>query len=204
MKNADPRIDAYISKSGEFAKPILKHLRKLTHEACPDVEETMKWSFPHFDHKGMMCHMAAFKNHCAFGFWKGSLLKDPDRHLKKIGETAMGQFGKITQLSDLPDDEVLLNFIKQAVKLNDDEVKIPSKPKSKIQKTLEIPVYILDEINKNSKALTTFKNFSYTNKKDYVEWVTSAKTEATREKRLATTVAWLAEGKIRNWKYVKK
>jgi hypothetical protein len=74
MGKNDPRIDDYIAKSQDFARPILEHLRDLVHKACPEVEETMKWSFPHFDYKGMMCSMAAFKQHCAFGFWKASLI----------------------------------------------------------------------------------------------------------------------------------
>ena len=90
MGTRDERVDAYISKSAEFAKPILIYLRDLIHQACPDVEETMKWSFPHFMYKGMLCSMASFKEHCAFGFWKSSLIVDKNGG---PAEPAMGQFG---------------------------------------------------------------------------------------------------------------
>src|SRR6267142_4639446 len=114
MEKKDPRIDAYIAKSADFAKPILNHIRKLVHAACPDVEETMKWSFPHFDYKGMLCSMAAFKNHCAFGFWKGELI--PDSKGKRDNEGGMGQFGRLTSLSDLPEDKILAGYIKKAMR----------------------------------------------------------------------------------------
>ena len=118
MPTIDPRVDAYIdNKAADFAKPILRHLRKLVHEACPDVVETWKWSFPHFDYKGVMCSMASFKEHCAFGFWKQSLMESDAIPAEK---TAMGTFGRITSLEDLPDDKTMIGLIKQAVKLNDD------------------------------------------------------------------------------------
>src|SRR5205085_5821992 len=113
-------IDAYIAKSADFAKPVLNHIRKLVHEACPDVEEKMKWSFPHFDYKGeMMCSMAAFKQHCAFGFWKAALMKDPKLVENAKTEEAMGHMGRITSLKDLPPDKKLTGYIKEAMKLNE-------------------------------------------------------------------------------------
>ncbi len=159
MGKKDKRIDAYIAKSADFAKPILNHLRELVHKACPDVEETMKWSFPHFDYKGaMMCSMAAFKAHCAFGFWKAKLMQDYDKKMKKAGETAMGHFGRITKLSDLPSDSTLLNYIKEAARLNDEGVRLPAKPKAKKKKELNIPSYFLNALKKNKKALQHPKN----------------------------------------------
>ena len=122
MPKKDPRIDAYIAKAPEFARPILKHLRAIVREGCPDVEETMKWSVPHFDYKGPLAGMAAFKAHCAFGFWKGSLV------VPGSGE-AMGQFGRITKVGDLPKDKVLLGYVKKAVKLNDEGIKVKREPK---------------------------------------------------------------------------
>ncbi len=204
MPTKDKRVDAYIAKSADFAKPILGHLRELVHKACPNVEEKMKWSFPHFDYKGMMCSMAAFKEHCAFGFWKASLMKDSSK-FSQVGETAMGHLGKIRSLDDLPADKILLGYIKEAVKLNEDGVKLPSKPKSSTEKkALVVPEYFMKSLSKNARALKTFEGFSYSNKKEYTEWITDAKTEETRKKRMATALEWMAEGKIRNWKYVKK
>lgn len=202
MGHTDPRVDAYIAKSQEFAKPILTHIRELVHKACPQVEETIKWGFPHFEYKGVLCSMASFKNHCAFGFWKAALMKDPHKLMTAVGETAMGQFGKITSLPDLPNDQILLEYITEAMRLNEEGVKLPAKPKKEKQQ-LEIPDYFMAALSNNKKARTTFENFSYSHKREYVEWLTEAKSEATRQKRLET-LEWLAEGKIRNWKYVKK
>lgn len=202
MNPVDPRIDTYIAKSEVFARPILIHLRNLIHEASPDIKETTKWSFPHFEYKGIICSIASFKQHCALSFWKAALLQDPSQVFRKGGNVAMGQFGKITKLSDLPKDEIIIDFIHQAMELNKKEIKLLSKPKT-AQKELEIPEYFMKALSENKKALENFENFSYTNKKEYVEWVTDAKTEKTRIKRLDTATEWMSEGKIRNWKYVK-
>ena len=131
MGKKDPRVDAYIAKSADFAKPILNYLRDVVHEACPEVEEDYKWSFPHFSYKGMFCSMAAFKQHCAFGFWKGSLVVGKDA---ENGDQAAGQFGRITKLSELPPKKVLTGYIKLAKKLNDDGVKPPSRVKPKARR----------------------------------------------------------------------
>src|ERR1043166_4933195 len=126
MPTKDPRIDAYVAKSADFAKPILIHLRKLVHVACPDVEETIKWSFPHFEYKGMLCSMAAFKQHCSFGFWKAALVLGKGKNGEDSADGGMGHFGKITSLSDLPGDKVLVGYIKKAAQLNDAGVKLPA------------------------------------------------------------------------------
>lgn len=199
MPTTDPRIDAYIEKSAEFAKPILEHLRKLVHKACPDVEETWKWSFPHFDYKGVLCSMAAFKQHATFGFWKQSLMEQDAFPSEK---TAMGSFGRITSLKDLPSDKVMIGLIHQAMELNEKGVKVEKK-KPAARKELIVPDDLKKALSKNKKAQAQFDKFSYSHKKEYVEWITEAKTEPTRNKRLATTIEWLAEGKSRNWKYEK-
>ena len=201
MGKKDKRVDAYIAKSAGFAKPILNHLRDLVHSGCPDVEETIKWGFPHFDYKGIMASMASFKEHCAFGFWKASLMTDPENRLTGMGETAMGHFGRITRLTDLPNDKIMLRYIKEAAKLNEEGIKIARKPKSTEKKLLIVPDYFKKALNKNKIASKTFESFSYSHKKDYLEWVTEAKTEETREKRISTALEWMAEGKSRNWKY---
>lgn len=198
MGTRDKRIDTYIAKSAPFAQPILKHIREVVHEGCPEVEEEMKWSFPHFSYKGMFCSMAAFKEHCAFGFWKSALVLGKEHG----AEGAMGSFGRLTSLSDLPSKKVLLGYIKKARELNDAGVTV-SRARSKAPKELVVPDHFLAAVRKNKKALATFDAFPYSKKKDYVEWVTEAKTDETRSKRLATTVEWLSEGKARNWKYEK-
>ena len=203
MGTKDTRIDAYITRSADFAKPILNRIRKVVHAACPDVEETMKWSFPHFMHKGMLCGMAAFKNHCTFGFWKGALIFGKARTDGDKEDEAMGHFGRITAISDLPKDEVLLGYIKKAVRLNDEGIKLPAKPKSKAKKEVVVPDYFLAALKKNKKALTAFEHFSYSHKNEYLEWITEAKRDETRQQRLKTAIEWLAKGKPRNWKYMK-
>ncbi|MGH7456589.1 MAG: DUF1801 domain-containing protein, partial [bacterium] len=156
MGKKDPRVDAYIGKAADFAKPILNHLRNLIHATCPDVEETLKWGVPHFEYKGILCSMAAFKNHCAFGFWKESLILDQGN--TEMRNEAMGQFGRITALSDLPKEGVLIGYIKQAVKLNEDGIKLPAKPKPEAKRELKISAYFLEALRKNKKALRTFEN----------------------------------------------
>lgn len=204
MKKVNKQMDAYIQKSAEFAKPILVHFRELVHLACPEVEETIKWGIPHFEYKGSsMCHMASFKAHCSIGFWKAELMSDsPKLFAKAKTQEAMGHLGKITSLKDLPKDSVLVKYIKEAAKLNEEGIKLPVKPKSIIRE-VEVPDYFLKEIKKNKKALTVFEKFSNSNKKEYVQWVTEAKTETTRKTRISSAVEWMSEGKIRNWKYIK-
>lgn len=203
MPEKDPRIDDYISKSAAFAQPILKHLRELVNKACPGVEETMKWSFPHFDYKGSMCSMASFKNHCAFGFWKGAIMKDSNGVLHEQGNSGMGSLGKITSLKDLPSDNILINYIKEAVDLNEKGVKLPPRKKTE-QKDLLVPSSLATALKKNKKAQTVFEAFSPSHKKEYIEWITEAKTETTRDKRIESAIEMLTEGKSRNWKYVRK
>src|ERR1051326_1653616 len=207
MATKDKRIDAYIEKAKPFAQPILKHLRKLVHQACPDVEETIKWSFPCFDHKGPFVSMAAFKEHAVFGFWKSKLLKDPKGYLgerSNQGGEAMGNLGRLGSLRDLPPDKVILDFIRQAKKLNDEGTKLPPKKVSKEKKEISTPDYFLRELKGNKKATTNWEAFSYSKKKEYIEWIVGAKTDETRNSRMETAVEWISENKIRNWKYVKK
>jgi len=199
MGTKDARIDTYIAKSAEFARPILTHLRDAVHAACPDVEETMKWSFPHFMYKGMLCSMASFKEHCKFGFWKSSLIVGRgDGDVK----TAMGQFGRITNLSALPSKKVLSGYIREAMRLNDAGVKSPARLKPKAPKEVVVPDDLTRALNGNMEARFTFEKLSPSHKREYVEWITEAKTQSTRARRLDTTIEWLAKGKPRYWKYV--
>jgi len=201
VKNKDPRIDAYIDKSAEFARPILRHLRELVHTACPEVKESIKWSMPSFGHAGgILCNLAAFKEHCAFGFWhhdmKAVIAKDGGK-----AEQAMGGFGRITSLDDLPGDAAMLRYIKKAARLNESGKPARLRP-AKPRKELTAPADFATALSKNKAAAKTFQNFSYTNRKEYIEWLTEAKRDETRQKRLATALEWLADGKPRNWKYL--
>jgi len=204
MATKNKAIDTYISKSQDFAKPILSHLRDLVHITCPDVEEKMKWNFPHFDYKGeMMCSMAAFKQHAVFGFWKAALMKDPALLETAKSEVAMGHLGRITSLKELPADKKIIAWIKEAMELNDKGIKLPSKPKATDKKEITVPEYFEKVLVKNKKASATFNAFSYSHKKEYIEWVTEAKTEETRNKRMVQAIEMMAEGKSRNWKYAR-
>lgn len=195
MPNRDPRVDAYIAKSADFAKPILRHLREVVHDACPQAEETIKWGFPHLTHEGILCGMAAFKEHCALVLWKGSLIVgDGDRG-------AMGHLGKITKLSDLPPKKVLASYIKQAMKLNEAGVKSPTRSKPKARKPVVVPAELKRALAGNKTAAAKFEAFPPSHKREYAEWIAEAKGANTRERRVRQAIEWISSGKSRNWKY---
>jgi uncharacterized protein YdeI (YjbR/CyaY-like superfamily) len=195
MPTKDPRVDAYISRAQPFARPILKHLRKRVHKGCPHCQESIKWQMPFFDYKGPICFMAAFKEHATFGFWKGRLL------FGKEHKGAMGHFGRLTSVNDLPDDKKLIVYLRKAVELNERGVQ-RSRPKPNVKRKLTVPSDLKSALAKNSRAKKTFENFSYSRRKEYVEWITDAKRDETRQKRLKMAIQWLAEGKPQNWKYM--
>lgn len=201
--STDKRIDSYISKSAPFAQPILRHIREIVHEVCPDADETIKWGFPHFQYHGMLCSMAAFKAHCAFGFRKAAIMKNAV-FLKKNQEDAMGHLGRITSLKDLPTDKQLKAMIGEAMMLNETGMSLPSAPKKKEKKDLNPPVLLLKKFEKSKKAAANFNAFSPSHQYEYIEWINEAKTEATLSKRVEQTIEWLLEGKRRNWKYEKR
>jgi uncharacterized protein YdeI (YjbR/CyaY-like superfamily) len=204
MSSMDPRVDAYIQKSAAFAKPILEKLRKLIFQAAPDVTETIKWSFPNYEvHGSMLCNMAAFKEHCSFGFWKASLLKDPEGILALAERNSMGHLDKLTTLKDLPADKILVAYLKEAALLNKNKVKVV-RPKTPPKKELPVPKLLAAALKKNKKAQSAFEAFSPSQKREYIEWINEAKTEETQIRRIETTVEWSAEGKTRNWKYQSK
>ncbi len=205
MAKKEKAIDAYIAKSADFAKPILNHIRELVHKACPDVEEKIKWGMPFFDYKReMLCHMASFKQHAVMSFWKAALMKDPVLNENAKSETAMGHLGKLTSLKDLPSDKKITAWIKEAMMLTDKGIKLTSNAKTPEKKELTVPDYFLKALAKNKKAKLVFENFPYSHKKEYLEWITEAKTAETRNKRMATALEWITEGKGRNWKYQMK
>jgi uncharacterized protein YdeI (YjbR/CyaY-like superfamily) len=205
MGKKEQKIDAYIAKSADFAKPILHHLRELVHSSCPDAEEKIKWGFPHFDYRDeMMCSMAAFKQHASFGFWKAALMKDPILAETARSEVAMGHLGRITTVKDLPSDKKIKAWIKEAMALNDKGIRLTAKPKSTEKKELIVPDYFTKMLAKNKKAKQVFDAFPYSHKKEYVMWITEAKTEETRNKRMTSAIEMLVEGKSRNWKYERK
>jgi uncharacterized protein YdeI (YjbR/CyaY-like superfamily) len=198
MPTRDPRIDAYIAKAAPFARPILERLRELVHRGCPEVVETLKWSAPAFEHHGPLAQMAAFKAHCTFGFWKGELVTET----AKAGE-AMGQFGRIATLADLPPDRVVVAYARKAAELNERGVKV-ERPKKHPKPAIPVPADLAAALRANAKARATFEAFSPGHRREYLEWIVEAKGADTRARRLATAVEWMAEGKARNWKYERK
>jgi uncharacterized protein YdeI (YjbR/CyaY-like superfamily) len=202
MSTTSEAIDAYIAESADFARPILARLRELVHTACPEVEESLKWSSPAFDHHGLLAVMGAFKEHVAFGFWKGKLLDDPHGILDDGGFGGSGNL-KLAAVDDIPDEEIFVDYLRRAMELNEQGVQLP-KTSKKEKDALEVPDDLDAALDENPAARAIFDGFSWSNQKEYVEWITGAKREATRTKRLAQAIEWMAEGKSRNWKYQKK
>ncbi len=201
MKNTIPEFDAYIANAAEFARPILEKIRKAAHTACPDIEEAMKWSSPTFLCDGIVAGMSAHKQHVRFGFWKGELMKDM-AGFEVIGDTSMRGL-RLETASDLPNQKALVAAFQQAVRLNQDGVKVAAPKKKKVKRPAsKAPADLLAALKKNKLALATYGGFSPSRKREYVQWITEAKREATRAKRLAQAIEWMAAGKPRNWKYV--
>ncbi len=199
MAHSDPRVDDYIAKSADFAKPILNRIRAIVHEGCPDVEETMKWSFPHFMHQGILCSMASFKAHCAFGFSKEQVMTGAGGR----GGAGTPQFGRVTSLKDLPTRAVFLRLVREAARLNEDGVKPPPQATPDRSRAVRAPADLLAALRNNATARAAYDDMSPSHKREYIEWITEAKRDETRKRRVAAAVEWMAEGKIQNWKYVR-
>ncbi len=201
MKNRDPRVDEYIAGEAPFAQPILRQLRTLVHQTCPTAVEAMRWSSPHFLYEGqILCSMASFKEHCAFGFWHQSM----EVYLGARGhqgDSARGSFGRITQRSDLPDDSTLAQYIREAMRLVDAGEPARPRPKSAPRKPPAVPADFAKALKANRAAEKFFTDLSPSGQREYLEWILEAKRAETREKRIGTALEWLAEGKSRNWKY---
>jgi len=199
MGAPDPRLDAYIAKSADFAQPVLRHLRQVVQAGCPDVEETIKWGMPHFYYRGKnMAHMAAFKAHCGFGFWHGDQVTGAE-----ADRSAMGQFGRIATVKDLPPKAELLKLVRKAAALIDAGDQVPRAPKPAPKPSLPAPADLLAALRRSAAARRTFEGLPPSGQRDYIEWLLEAKQAATREKRLAQAIEWMEEGKSRHWKYRK-
>jgi uncharacterized protein YdeI (YjbR/CyaY-like superfamily) len=196
MGTKDPRVTAYVEKAPAFAKPILRHLRAVVHAACPEVEETVKWRMPWFVHHGLLGGMAAFRAHCALWLWRGRHLPGtPDR------AEAMGQFGRIGSLADLPPRATQVKLVREAARRN--EAGEPSPRARRAAPAVRVPPDLAAALAKraNARARATFRALSPGKQRDYAVWIAEARREETRARRLASALAWLAEGKSQNWRY---
>lgn len=203
MTKFNPEVDAYIAKSADFAKPILEYLREIIHNNCPDVEEFIKWGIPHLDYKGdMMCILASSSKHCSFSLYKAELMSDPKLLESVKNGQKMGYMDKIKAFSDLPSEETLVTYIKEAMDLNEKGIK-KSKPVSDKPKVLEMPDYFAEKLAANPEAKEIFETKSASFRKDYLAWIIDAKTEDTRQKRMEQSLEWISEGKGRFWQYQK-
>jgi len=193
-------LDAYVAKSPEYARPILVKIRDAFHAGCPELEEKIKWGHASFEYKGMLGGMAVFKKHVTFGFWKSRLMDDFDKLFQR-GPKSSPMGARVESLADLPAKNVLVVYVREAKRLNDEGVKEPVRAKPKRSPDVDVPPDLTAALKKNAKAKKAFEAFSPSHKREYVEWITEAKRDETRAKRLATTLEWLVEGKHRNWKY---
>ena len=202
MSNRDERIDSYIENAQPFAQPILEHYRETVHEACPEVEEGIKWKYPHFMYKGkILTAMCAFKKHCGMGFWLESEMKTVREYTKDREKNGMFTLGKIEKLEDLPSKAKLIAAIKEAMELTD--IGVTLKKAEPAKTALPVPDYFEKALKADKKAWEVFDKASPSFRKEYINWLTDAKTETTRNKRMEQAVEWISEGKARHWKYEK-
>jgi uncharacterized protein YdeI (YjbR/CyaY-like superfamily) len=203
MGKKDKKVDAYIAKSAEFAKPILSYLRDLVHKACSGVEEKIKWGFSQL--RLQRCHVQYGRVQATlFDFWKASLMNHPSKILSVTDRNSMGHFDRITSLKDLPSDKILVAYIKHSAELNEMGIKRRVKTTPRGSKTIDTPDYFKKVLKKNKTAHEVFENFAYSHRKEYIQWFEEAKTDETRNNRMAQAIGWISEGKGRNWKYEKK
>ncbi|MDR3679992.1 MAG: YdeI/OmpD-associated family protein [Flavipsychrobacter sp.] len=203
--NYNSTVDTYLANAEDFAKPILEHWRQLIHENCPDAEETIKWSLPHFDYNSdNMCVMASYKNHCSFTFLKAALMTDPRLKANKDMKPIQRFLGKVNKIADLPPDDEFIAMLKEAMQLNKKGIKIKrDKPESGKPIVLETPDYLLTALASNPNAKEVFESKSNSFRKEYIVWITDAKSDETRQKRINEALGWISEGKGRFWKHKK-
>lgn len=200
MGTRNRKVDAYIAKSADWSRPILSTLRDRMHETCPDVEEDIKWGRPSFMYHGkILAGMSAFKEHCALYYWNGGQIVT-----ERAGETTgpTSQFGRLKTVKDIPAKKVIAGYTKKAMELIDAGV-TPARAPAKKKPPVVPPDYFIAALKKNKKAHATFEAFPPSHRREYVDWITDAKGEDTRARRIAQAIEWLAEGKPRNWKYMR-
>ncbi|MEX2608816.1 MAG: YdeI/OmpD-associated family protein [Gemmatimonadota bacterium] len=200
MATKNPRVDAYIAKAPAYARPILERVREIYHAASPELVEEIKWGVPYYSHHGLVGGMAAFKKHVSLGFWNASVMEDPEGIFEESGGGSSMCAVKVTSVDDLPSGKVLTAYIRASMALNEAGEK-PKQAAARKRPAPQVPGDLKAALEREPDALATFQGFPPSHKREYVEWITEAKRAATRERRIAQAVAWMAEGKPRNWKY---
>lgn len=195
MSGRSAEVDRYIERAPAHARPVLLELRDLVHSVCPTTEEAIKWGMPTFNHRGIFASMAGFKAHSTFRFWKAALLGGE-------GNAEIAALARIAAPADLPPRPALAELVRQAVALNEDGVASPRSNVSERRPEADVPADMMAALRGDPRALERFEAFSPSRRREYVEWITEAKRDATRTRRLAQAIEWIAEGKPRNWKYM--
>lgn len=206
MGKRDPRVDAYIAKKAGFAQPMLKTLREIAHEADPDISEDIKWGAPAFMHKGIVFIMAGFKEYVGVNFWKGALIAQ-SKARRSTDDKGLKQLERMYALDDMPARKKIIGYVKAAIQLNEGGIATPRRGKDapiRRQGPLRTPPSLAKALGRNARAKKTFENFSASHKREYIQWISEAKTAETRDRRIEQALGWMAEGKPRNWKYMKK
>ena len=203
-RTPDSQNDAYIEKAEPFAQRILRHLRQLVKVAVPDAAETTKCGMPFFDYHGVLCGMASFKQHATFTLWMASLIPEVAAHYGDQSDQAMGTFGRIHSLDELPDDARIIDWIRQAADLDVRNIKLPQRTRQANRSEAALPDDLVSALDQNEAARLAIVGFAPGRRREYVEWIEGAKTAATRQKRLATTITQLMESKSRHLTYQKR
>lgn len=198
MSNHNKKVDEYIFKMADFAKPILTHLRQIIFETCPDVEEDIKWGIPHYAYKGdHLVMMAGFKQHCSFSLYKAELMKDKMIQESVKAGKKFGYMDKVKDLSELPDKKILAAYIKEAMELNSSGISKPKVVKEKVE--VVAPKEFIEALEQDKIAFSIYESKSPSFRKNYIIWIADAKTDETRQKRIAQSLEWIREGKDRFW-----
>lgn len=202
MANVNPdapaKFDAYIEKCPDDRRPIMEELRKIVHSADSRIMEDWKWQAPCFNHEGLVCWIANFKGHVGINFFKGALIEDTFGLFEKT-QQENDKGNRMIHFHSLDDinNKAIIAYVKEGIQLNEQGIKVEVK-----KKVMETPDYFQEALNQNTAALKVYQNFTDAQRRDYIEWLVEAKREATRDKRMAQAIEWIAEGKVRNWKYM--